>query len=653
MTAGEYENLPQQLAYQQYPPNTAPAPLYYPPAAQYYPQPLQPEPWPPLLTSADASAASSLPAVAPPVLPPPLPVQQINPITKVHQPPVYIASNTQSRPSSSSSIYNFNQPPLQPQARPLGKTAPAPRVSTPNSSRPSSGLLSQAILPHQSSPSRAPSVPSPSSSDPSSFETSTTSNTGSGNSNRHPVLELALKRDSFLNEVSPLPFNPPRSGSSASNSSTKRSSKGKRITPPPSNATASQLLVVNGSCWTCGNEIAHLNMRGYQWSLMEGKPKIELSCLDCLEVDDFWEGAEPETKASGTRKAKDGADGEDQSNRHDALSYEDTISAAVDRLKGLDISHEKEPEPTPSLPPPKSLGKVPNALTCDVCSRQVGSGRVSFPLPPSQRFTMEVVCIGCFTKYKACTDCGGGGGRLTPGRWRSKELFPEGRKTCQLSHVRTPAVSERTFRVYSLHDLSADKVEKIVAACRVLFFNARLGTLARPEMLERGDGLVKSFREAERTTVDAWSLLSPCVTEDIEAARGIRRYFGIQYALPRPRTKAAANDPVNQEPQPIGFLFVEHEVRCSGNAKRGPDADTCCNSSLPVLFSFLQWLPGQPQAPAMTQTQRSASRFWVVFVTTLARQINFGSLRASHLSHALPACLSHMSSRAIAKLPIV
>lgn len=42
-----------------------------------------------------------------------------------------------------------------------------------------------------------------------------------------------------------------------------------------------------------------------------------------------------------------------------------------------------------------------------------------------------------------------------------------------------------------------------------MYFDTRFSGLARPEMLERGDGLVTRFAEVEKTTIDGWNLLSP------------------------------------------------------------------------------------------------------------------------------------------------
>lgn len=50
-------------------------------------------------------------------------------------------------------------------------------------------------------------------------------------------------------------------------------------------------------------------------------------------------------------------------------------------------------------------------------------------------------------------------------------------------------------------------------ACRQVFFNTRLGALARPEMLERGDGLVRTYNHCFASTIDEWNQLEPLIYE--------------------------------------------------------------------------------------------------------------------------------------------
>ena len=54
----------------------------------------------------------------------------------------------------------------------------------------------------------------------------------------------------------------------------------------------------------------------------------------------------------------------------------------------------------------------------------------------------------------------------------------------------------------------ADQLEDLTRQCRSIYFNTRLAVIARPEYLIDGDGLARSYTEAERVTIDHWNLLS-------------------------------------------------------------------------------------------------------------------------------------------------
>lgn len=83
-------------------------------------------------------------------------------------------------------------------------------------------------------------------------------------------------------------------------------------------------------------------------------------------------------------------------------------------------------------------------LTCDVCLRDVASGGiVANDSQSSADFAIEAICCRCAERYRRCSDCGGGGGnRIAVGKWRSKELFAAGRKTCELSHLRLGSLTD-------------------------------------------------------------------------------------------------------------------------------------------------------------------------------------------------------------------
>lgn len=78
-------------------------------------------------------------------------------------------------------------------------------------------------------------------------------------------------------------------------------------------------------------------------------------------------------------------------------------------------------------------------------------------------------------------------------------------------------------RVLAVRDIPELERAAMTATIRQLYIQTRLGVIARPEMLEWGDGLARTFQQAEKMTIDAWHLLSVLTFEDIEQTRGIRR----------------------------------------------------------------------------------------------------------------------------------
>ncbi|GAA5879021.1 hypothetical protein JCM16303_001270 [Sporobolomyces ruberrimus] len=267
------------------------------------------------------------------------------------------------------------------------------------------------------------------------------------------------------------------------------------------------------------------------------------------------------------------ADGEAQPKER---GYEDTLSAAIDRFERLNLGNPDSPGDTtekdeenkeetkqgweglvhlePDAVPKEYSNEV---LRCDVCNLVCGLSNIVYTDPTlspsdpsrpeaheqstaststgSRPFTVEVICARCDALFKACTDCGGGGGRLTPGKWRCKELFPDGRKNCQLSHARNPTLDEISIVINPVSSLSSLELDSASSACRKLFFNTRLGTLCRPEFMLKGDGLANSFQQAENLSIDYWGRLDEVLRGELPQDSPMKRYLVITYSQPRPR----------------------------------------------------------------------------------------------------------------------
>jgi len=223
---------------------------------------------------------------------------------------------------------------------------------------------------------------------------------------------------------------------------------------------------VGAVCYTCGQHRAKVICRGSD--LSGWAPRLSYSCLDCLPLDeqkpveedadarrerladrafeaDCAAEAGPSERSptgSATSAATTGSallatlPGPSE---HDRATFKDSFSGAVDFLEGAPPAQSGSssaalggagPNGTEAsrltLPPEETSRGLPahlkrQALTCDVCDRTIGAGSISsLTQGPPPAFTVEVICNACADKYKPCSDCGGGGGRLTPGRWRCK-----------------------------------------------------------------------------------------------------------------------------------------------------------------------------------------------------------------------------------------
>lgn len=189
--------------------------------------------------------------------------------------------------------------------------------------------------------------------------------------------------------------------------------------------------------------------------------------------------------------------------------------------------------------------------TCDCCGRQLGVGGIVARNGRSAvQFAVEVVCVGCVERYRRCTDCGGGGGsRLGVGKWRCKELFSDGRRTCVLSHQRQGGngVGETRNVVWSVGKIDLDEV---IEQVKELVKHSLYAALATPEMLESGVARVTKFDDINTMYLNGWKRIESMMKQDAEASEGRKRYVGLRWSKPHPRKgpkRQTLPTPVNEE----------------------------------------------------------------------------------------------------------
>ncbi|KAK4700746.1 hypothetical protein P7C70_g5500, partial [Phenoliferia sp. Uapishka_3] len=300
-------------------------------------------------------------------------------------------------------------------------------------------------------------------------------------------------------------------------------------------------------CVRCGVEIAKLLFRGNS-----AVPyRVTYFCMACVPLPKDVVDARPVTHSG----------------------YADSLSAYVDLYEGCALV------PTDDRPPPKrerptsqrKLRAEVQGVFCDVCVRAVGSGGVvSEVTNESVSFGVEVVCVQCNARYRRCTDCGGGGGpRIGVGKWRCAELFPEGRRTCQLSHLRLPNLAEMSYDIWPVEYLPPSELDEFIQQAFQAYCLHLYATLATPgaslslgegwrqitgrwltfplllaDILESEIAMARTFEELKKLAMDGWSLVEPMLRPPLSAPSlsdsPVKRYLALRWATPTHRKNKAA-----------------------------------------------------------------------------------------------------------------
>lgn len=114
-------------------------------------------------------------------------------------------------------------------------------------------------------------------------------------------------------------------------------------------------------------------------------------------------------------------------------------------------------------------------IECEVCHLKIGNGVIEALNQADLK--VEYVCTDCGDKYMFCSECGGGGKQRT-GKWRPKELFEQGRRTCSLPHIRV-GNAEVHYKVIRVEDLTADVLQGI----QDVFFDCLLSLYCVPSIM--------------------------------------------------------------------------------------------------------------------------------------------------------------------------
>lgn len=111
---------------------------------------------------------------------------------------------------------------------------------------------------------------------------------------------------------------------------------------------------VSATCWTCGDLIARLVLRGSRVETMI--PRLSATCIACVPL------ADDTVSSSSSSQARPGT--ETPVRPQDSATYFDTMSAAIDALDGLQISDELMGRPVDGPQPELPETLKDQAFTC-------------------------------------------------------------------------------------------------------------------------------------------------------------------------------------------------------------------------------------------------------------------------------------------------
>ncbi|ORX39265.1 hypothetical protein BD324DRAFT_619074 [Kockovaella imperatae] len=190
---------------------------------------------------------------------------------------------------------------------------------------------------------------------------------------------------------------------------------------------------------------------------------------------------------------------------------------------------------------------IDRRVFCDVCQRSIATGQMTRD-GESMLGMLEIVCASCDAKYQRCTDCGGGGGsRIGIGKWRMKQVFQPGRKTCSLSHNR---VGDR-HREIGVHvtptDFTPELLKEVLNRCQSMWNEKTLARLAVPEMLEIDlpPGVVnplQSYSDVEAVIARNWPSREAMIRAQGADEKRFKRVLSLIWAHAKPRRSVKTVD---------------------------------------------------------------------------------------------------------------
>ncbi|KAI8590389.1 hypothetical protein BDZ88DRAFT_415129 [Geranomyces variabilis] len=342
-------------------------------------------------------------------------------------------------------------------------------------------------------------------------------------------------------------------------------------------------------CVSCGDDIAYLVTS----SQAEGPPRLTLTCHSCTDPVRMSDAMASKSK----RK---------QGNEQAVMACQ-----ACKRTIGLATAGDQP-----------QVSTQRNYMGHDTQNAHHANSRSAAAV----NLDIESVCVTCYAKYGFCSECGGGGTYRT-GKYRPRELFQAGRRTCSLSHVRVGRSHpvRYTFEAWDLERM--DPTLRNLRAEQVAHYFVETATkiVACAQVMEFTVG-VKTWEDVQRRRVgsreEIMALIDGTCHSEADGTPPPRRYLGVAWMpVPGPRSKraetaannAAASSAVTppssnnnsslsaNPPTPTHTIaailtarydertgILEHSYStCTNNTPKGP--------ALALFQSLWQILPSTPQ----------------------------------------------------------
>ncbi|KAI8903787.1 hypothetical protein EDD86DRAFT_250111 [Gorgonomyces haynaldii] len=218
-------------------------------------------------------------------------------------------------------------------------------------------------------------------------------------------------------------------------------------------------------------------------------------------------------------------------------------------------------------------------VECEVCKSTIGTGGVDVSHVDSD-MKIEYICTDCSHTYMFCSECGGGGKQRT-GKWRPRQLFDQGRRTCSLPHIRVGSVPVH-YRVIKLSEMTPG----ILSGLQDVFFDCYFSLFCIPSVM--GSTRYGSFQQVRQEIERLWQVSVLDVIQ--QSAMDSEKYITLAWIQKRHRNKGAGRAQQSQGKEGVNWL---QRLNLNGiipafDGETEEERNQCF-----VAFSISEWNPSK------------------------------------------------------------